>query len=151
MYQPKTIPQKLFKDGAKYPVYGANGIIGWYDKYNHEDEQIVIGCRGNCGSIQLTRRKSWINGNAMIIKPKNELNLIYLYYILQCVCFDKLIEKSGVPQITCNKMKGLKIPIVSNKKILESLIQLDHKINILKNELSKIDNAKKYLLKNLFI
>jgi hypothetical protein len=37
MYQPKTITGKeLVKDGA-YPVYGANGVIGRYNQFNHEE------------------------------------------------------------------------------------------------------------------
>ena len=150
-YQPKTIPRKSFNKNGQFPVYGANGIIGWYDEYNHEYEQIIVGCRGNCGSIQLTRKKSRINGNAMVIKPKHELNINYLYYLLQCVRFDKLVEKSGVPQITCNKIKELKIPLVSNQEIFELLIRLDSKIDALSNKLSKISHLKKFFLKNLFI
>ena len=35
MYQPKTISAKEMKDDGEYVVFGANGIIGKYDKYNH--------------------------------------------------------------------------------------------------------------------
>ena len=36
MYQPKTISTKEMVYDGLYPVFGANGIIGKYDKYNHE-------------------------------------------------------------------------------------------------------------------
>ena len=52
IYQPQTIPTSELSDDYKYVVYGANGIIGRYDKYNHETSQICIACRGNsCGVI----------------------------------------------------------------------------------------------------
>ena len=37
IYQPKTISKKEMLPNGKYPVFGANGIIGTYDQYNHEE------------------------------------------------------------------------------------------------------------------
>jgi type I restriction enzyme S subunit len=37
LYQPKTISLKEMVDNGDYPVFGANGIIGKYYKYNHEE------------------------------------------------------------------------------------------------------------------
>jgi type I restriction enzyme S subunit len=37
IYQPKTISAKEMVDDGAYPVFGANGIIGNYDKFNHEE------------------------------------------------------------------------------------------------------------------
>ena len=60
LYQPKTITKKEMSDDGEYPVYGANGIIGRYNCYNHEDSQLVIGCRGSCGEVNVTQEKCWI-------------------------------------------------------------------------------------------
>ena len=40
-----TISMKQMKPSG-YPVYGANGQIGFYDQYNHEEPTILITCRG---------------------------------------------------------------------------------------------------------
>ena len=42
MYQPKTISSKEMVNDGKYPVFGANGIIGRYDQYNHKESQLLI-------------------------------------------------------------------------------------------------------------
>lgn len=65
VYQPQTISQRELTDSG-FDVYGANGIIGKYGRYNHEFEQVVIGCRGNCGAVNFTKPKSWITGNAWL-------------------------------------------------------------------------------------
>ena len=57
VYQPQTISQRELTDSG-FDVYGANGIIGKYGRYNHEFEQVVIGCRGNCGAVNFTKPKS---------------------------------------------------------------------------------------------
>lgn len=71
VYQPKTISQSMMSDSG-YPVYGANGVIGFYQEFNHETEQIAVTCRGStCGIVNWTQAKSWITGNAMVINTDN--------------------------------------------------------------------------------
>ena len=62
----KTISKKELLDKG-YPVYGANGIIGYYDRFNHDKPTLMIGCRGTCGQIHLSEGKAYINGNAMCL------------------------------------------------------------------------------------
>ena len=84
LYQPKTISSKLLVENGKYPVYGANGIIGKYDDFNHEKEEFLITCRGaTCGNVHITKPFSWINGNAMVVQPFNRsfLSLEYLKFV----------------------------------------------------------------------
>ncbi len=40
-----TIPQTAFVEHG-YPVYGANGRIGYYTEFNHEKPTVLITCRG---------------------------------------------------------------------------------------------------------
>ena len=103
MYQPKTISKKQLKPNGKYFVYGANGIIGKHDKYNHKDSQLLLTCRGaTCGSINTSKPFSWINGNAMVIQPnENEVSKKYIEYFLKGIIkFSKIITGSAQPQIT---------------------------------------------------
>ena len=75
--------KEILKEGP-YKVFGANGIIGYYSRYNHDDPKVIVGCRGTCGSVYLTKSRSWITGNVMVVHPKIE-NLLkeFLYYFLQ--------------------------------------------------------------------
>ncbi len=50
IYQPHTIAQEFFSIHG-YNVYGANGLIGKYTKYNHTTNQVLVTCRGSsCGT-----------------------------------------------------------------------------------------------------
>lgn len=103
LYQPKTISTKEMVDDGDYPVFGANGIIGKYDKYNHEEPQLLITCRGaTCGSVNISEPKSWINGNAMVVRPKdNSLNLKFIEYLfIGGIDISKTITGAAQPQIT---------------------------------------------------
>jgi type I restriction enzyme S subunit len=102
MYQPKTITSKELVLDGEYFVYGANGIIGKYSSFNHEKSQLVIGCRGSVGSVHITKPKSWITGNAMVVHPKfDDIDLSFLEYFFRgAVDLSKAITGAAQPQIT---------------------------------------------------
>lgn len=84
IYQPKTITSKEIKQTGKYKVFGANGVIGFYDKFNHEDAEVLITCRSKpAGNSNISEPKSWITGNAMVIKPKDNLDKNFLFLLFE--------------------------------------------------------------------
>lgn len=114
IYQPQTITSDKIKDSGKYKVYGANGIIGYYDEYNHEFSEIAMACRGaTCGAINVTEPKSWITGNAMVISPKDDKLLLkaYLKYYLIIAPKSNVITGAAQPQITRTNLSPLLIPL----------------------------------------
>ena len=153
IYQPQTISQKhLTNEG--YLVYGANGIIGKYSDYNHENEQIAVTCRGStCGVVNWTEPKSWITGNAMVINVDEfeQVSKRYLYYKLSFTNFSYLISGSGQPQITGN-IKNHKAEIPSLKeqqKIATVLTNADKEIELLEQQLADLQQEKKALMQVL--
>ena len=102
MYQPKTITRKEMNADGKFPVYGANGVIGRHNEYNHDDPELVIGCRGSIGMVHITEPKSWINGNAMVIQSKNgDISQSFLRYLfLGGIDISSAISGTAQPQIT---------------------------------------------------
>ena len=114
-------------DDGKYDVFGANGIIGKYNKYNHEEPEILMTCRGaTCGNINVSTPKSWINGNAMVVHIKDEktLNKSFLIYILSHIDKTHIITGAAQPQITRQTLSPLMIgyPTLSEQeRIVERL------------------------------
>ena len=117
LYQPRTITTKdLMSDGA-YLVYGANGVIGRYDKYNHENSEVLMTCRGaTCGEINITEPKSWINGNAMVVTPKTpDLDKKFIAYALRSISKTQIISGAAQPQITRKTLAPLEVSIPFKK------------------------------------
>ena len=149
VYQPKTISTKeLLADGS-YPVYGANGQIGYYDKYNHEFSEVLITCRGaTCGNINKSVPKSWINGNAMVASPISNaiLDKNYLFYYLKNTSFDDYISGTAQPQITrtsLTKMPVIYPPLNEQKRIVEKLDKIMRIVEDVNERLDKIPTALK--------
>lgn len=121
LYQPQTLSEKDLIEEGKYLVYGANGIIGKYFKYNHNEPVIAIACRGNsCGTINVTQPLSWITGNAMVVKPKLDYMCIdYIKNTLIISNVEKTISGSAQPQITRTNLAPLSF-ICPSEKLLRA-------------------------------
>jgi restriction endonuclease S subunit len=112
MYQPKTIGTKDLVPDGPYPVFGANGVIGRYDKFNHEEPQLLVTCRGaTCGSVNISEPKSWITGNAMVVRPKDHaLDLHFLEFVFRGgIDISAAITGAAQPQITRTNLSPLLI------------------------------------------
>ena len=158
IYQPQTITKTDLPDNGKYPVYGANGIIGYYNRFNHKESQIMITCRGStCGTVNLSTPYSWITGNSMVInidEHKSTVDKKYLYYYLKTQSLNDLISGSGQPQIVRKPLVNLNVflPEISQQIKLGEIIDIFEKT--LKNEkemLSALQKQKAFLLQSMFI
>ena len=129
MYQPQTISTADLIPNGKYPVYGANGIIGKYNLFNHPKSEILLTCRGaTCGSINISKPFSWINGNAMVMHIKeeydNSINKRYFAFFLMSTDKGILITGSAQPQITQVSLKKINIkipPLAEQQRIVYAI------------------------------
>ena len=161
VYQPKTIATKEFVENGLYSVYGANGEIGKYNKYNHEDAEVLMACRGaSCGAINISKPYSWINGNAMVIKPNSleELNKKYLAYYLIFADKKDIISGTAQPQITRQNLKEFEISIctISEQerivaRIEELFSQLDKSVETLQKVREQLAVYRQAVLKDAFV
>ncbi len=158
IYQPQTITQAELSENGAYPVFGANGIIGYYHQFNHEKAQIIITCRGStCGTVNMSVPNSWITGNSMVINVDGYESIVdkqYLFYYLKTISFKSMISGSGQPQIVRKPLVDLLIslPELNTQVKYRSIIAtIEKKLVKEKDMLSRLTDLKAYLLSNLFI
>ena len=106
----KTISSEQLKKNG-YPVYGANGIIGYYSEYNHEKETLLITCRGaTCGTLNICEAFSYVNGNAMALDNlSKDIDIKFLYYFLKNRGLKDTITGSAQPQIVRQSLEKVRI------------------------------------------
>jgi type I restriction enzyme S subunit len=110
---PTISGNQLLPEG--YPVFGANGLIGYYDSFNHEQPTIAITCRGaTCGTINLTPPKCYLTGNAMALDDLDETLVTQEFMIafLECRGLNDTITGAAQPQITRTNLERVRIPLV---------------------------------------
>lgn len=150
----KTIPTNdLLKNG--FPVYGANGVIGYYKEYNHKDSVVTITCRGaTCGTVNITEPKSYITGNAMCLDNlRQDIMQKYLYYYLSNYDFTNVISGSAQPQITRQGLEKVVISI-ETKEEQTTIVALLDKVNSIidarQQQLAKLDELVKARFVEMF-
>ncbi len=151
MYQPQTIGTDQLLPNGKFYVYGANGIIGKYDQYNHVESEIAVACRGNsCGVVNRTLMKSWITGNAMVVQMKDKtIHNEYLYQMLKCINIKRIVTGSGQPQITRANLAPIQVSKPHQDLLLKySALVASNVTERLRNELEnqKLAELRDFLL-----
>lgn len=109
-----TISSKELTDSG-FPVYGANGTIGFYSSYNHEQPTVLITCRGaTCGTINVCEPKSYVTGNAMALDEPDlrKTSLEFLECYLKVRGLNDTITGAAQPQITRKNLQivGVFVP-----------------------------------------
>jgi len=155
IYQPKTISTDMLSKDGEYPVYGANGVIGYYHQYNHEDKEVLLTCRGaTCGNINVSKPYSWINGNAMVIHRKSEfIDFDFLKYMMLSLDYSLIITGAAQPQITRQKLAPIKIaipPKSTQLAIVSELDKINELIRLKKEQLKDFDNLAQSLFYEMF-
>ena len=146
----KTISGKDLLDKG-YPVYGANGLIGYWSNYNHEKETITIGCRGTCGEVNIIPAKSYINGNAMCLDDlSNDVELRYLYYYLKWYDLKKIISGSTIPQITVEGLKKVEVKVFAKERQKEIINVLDTLSAVIEKRQMEVEKLEQ-LIKARFV
>lgn len=131
LYQPQTISTAQLVDDGPYEVFGANGVIGRYHSYNHEGPQLLVTCRGaTCGTVNKSSPKAWINGNAMVVRPRsNDIDMNYLEHLLRGgIDLSIAITGAAQPQITRQSLAPIKAkfpPLPEQRRIAAILDQAD--------------------------
>jgi len=83
---------------GRYPVYGANGPIGYAAEQNAHGPLIVLGRVGSyCGSLHYCDGDVWVTDNAMVCRAKNPDETRYWYYALQTCRLNEHRTGSGQP------------------------------------------------------
>ena len=108
----KTLNKTEIKMKGRYPVYGGNGIIGYYDQCNRNNENIIIGRVGaHCGNIHFIKGSIWLTINSFSVNINSSLkvHLPYLAHVLRSLNLNKLARGSAQPSISYSKIKDEKI------------------------------------------
>lgn len=155
LYQPVTLSSSELSMTGEYLVYGANGVIGSHNEYNHEESEIAVTCRGaTCGEVTITKPKSWVTGNAMIVKPRTKkLRKDFIFHYFKNHGLKAIISGSAQPQITRTGFAPLVVFFPKpdeQQRIADCLTTLDDLIAAQTQKLNALKTHKKGLMQQLF-
>ena len=95
-----TLQESDVLEYGAYPVYGANGVVGFLDNYNTSNEAIYIIKDGSgVGAVSYVAGKCSATGTLNILQAKKGFSLRYLYYLLNIFNFEPYKTGMAIPHI----------------------------------------------------
>ena len=136
---------------GKYPVFGSNGIVGFYNKYLTDKRTIIAGRKGSAGALNICEVPSWTTDVAYYIEEIKDMFFDFQYYILKSLQLDKL-GKGIKPGLNRNEAYLLSIPLpplAEQKRIVAEIEKQLAKTKKLKEHIIANQQATERLLKAL--
>lgn len=131
----KGIARHERDDTGEFPIYGANGVLGWTNKAWISGEAIIVGRKGSAGELTRVSGRFWPSDVTYYVFGNNYININYLFYFLTSVNLPRF--SVGVkPGINRNCVYEIDIPlppIEEQKRIVAKL----------ENILGKVKEAKR--------
>ena len=150
-----TLQESEVSEVGTYPVYGANGIVGYLDSYNTSDEAIYIVKDGSgVGSVAYVKGRCSATGTLNILTAQKDYSLQFLYYLLKVFNYDPYKTGMAIPHIYFKDYGKTKIFCPSyNVQLLYArmLVAIDTKLLTEEKYLYRLNCQKQYLLRQMFI
>ncbi len=98
----KALKAGVRRHGA-VPVYGSNGQVGWHDEVLAKGPGIVVGRKGNAGTVTWVPNDFFPIDTTFYIVPRGPIqNMYYLFYALSILELASLGADSAVPGLNRN-------------------------------------------------
>jgi restriction endonuclease S subunit len=130
----KAIDKSLREDSAQYPVVGSAGVMTYTKIPLTREPTIVIGRKGNVGSIQVFKDGCYPIDTTYYMHSSNEYDLDFLTHLLTSLQLVKLDSSTATPSLRREDLEDVQLvipPLPEQLKIVE----------ILEDHLSRLDAA----------
>ena len=127
-------------DNGEYPVYGGNGLRGFYKIYNKNGNHILIGRQGAlAGNVHLVNGKFWATDHAVIVTLKNDVFINYFFRMLESMNLNQYAFDTAA-------QPGLSVSRIMNLNIVLPNLKEQHRISdFLGSKCSEIDTLIEHL------
>ena len=150
-----TLQESEVCEQGTYPVYGANGIVGYLDNYNTEGEAVYIIKDGSgVGTVSYVTGKCSATGTLNTLQAKDGYSLQYFYYLLKVFNFEPYKTGMAIPHIYFKDYGKAKVFCPSYTEQLQYarlLSAIESNLSIEMNILTNLSLQKQYLLRQMFI
>ena len=150
-----TLQESDVCENGTYPVYGANGIVGYRDNYTTEKEAVYIVKDGSgVGTVSYVTGKCSATGTLNTLQAKEGYSLQYLYYMLKVFNFEPYKTGMAIPHIYFKDYGKAKIfcpSYTEQLKYARLLSAIDNKLSAEQSILTDLSLQKQYLLRQMFI
>lgn len=137
-------------DNGEYPVYGGNGLRGFYKIYNKNGNHILIGRQGAlAGNVHLVNGKFWATDHAVVVTLKNDVFINYFFRMLESMNLNQYaFDTAAQPGLSVSRIMNLNIALPNLEEQYRIADFLDSKCSeidtLIENLRARMESAKEY-------
>jgi type I restriction enzyme S subunit len=145
---------------GEYPYYGAAGVIDYINDYIFDGLYLLIAEDGTLTSnadkpmLQLVNGKFWVNNHAHVIKGKDDLETMFLFYALSTISITPYITGAVQPKLTQENLNNIEILYPEDKKMREKIVLIlsafDDKIEVNNKIIKTLETMAQEIFKEFF-
>lgn len=141
-----------------YPYYGASGVVDHVNGYLFDEDLILLGEDGEnilSRVVPLAFKisgKSWVNNHAHVLRPKPGFDTDFLVAFLESLDYSGLNSGTAQPKVnmqSCLAIKVLKPPLIEQRLIARSLLDIDDLIEEINMAISKKRAVRQGMMQEL--
>ena len=151
-YGKSLIAEKRIK--GNIPVYSSAGFSGWHNASLVESNGIIVGRKGNVGSVFYSKDPFFCIDTAYYILPDKNYDLKFIYYKLLSMNLIRLTSDSAVPGLNRETAYAQEITIPSlptQTQIAQILTSFDDKIELLGQMNQTLETMAQTIFKEWFV
>jgi len=107
----RGLPESRRKNGS-FPVVGSSGIVGYHAQFLATPPSIVVGRKGNVGSVYLMLEPFYPIDTVFYTGKTTPAKTFYIYHYLKLTPLAEIgMTDTAVPGININNLKAVKFPL----------------------------------------
>lgn len=152
-----TIVSEQIEKAGLYPVYGGNGLRGYFSIYTNNGDYILIGRQGAlCGNINYVSGKFWASEHAVVVYLNRSINMKWYGEMLRVMNLNQYSVSAAQPGLAVDRIKRLLLPVPPFEEQQTIAAYLDSKtthidriVAALNTQIDKLRELRKTLINDV--
>ena len=146
----KNLSSEQIAPEGEYPVYGGNGLRGYYSQYNNDGKRILVGRQGAlCGNVHFAEGQFWATEHAVVTYAYPSVNLNFLYYLLVGMNLNQFVSPTAAqPGLAVSTIQNITTCVPKYEEQSRIAAYLDRRCAaidaLIANQQQQIDKLKQY-------
>ncbi len=149
-----SIISEQIEDEGPYPVYGGNGLRGYFSRYTNNGDHILIGRQGAlCGNINYAHGKFWASEHAVVVYLNSGVVMKWYGEMLKVMNLNQYSLSAAQPGLAMDRIKRLLLPVppLPEQSAIAAYLDtkttlIDRKIDLLTQKATQYSKLKQSLI-----
>lgn len=142
MHAGDFLPASKIQEKGPVPVYGGNGIRGYFTKANCNKDRVLIGRQGAlCGNVHVATGPFWATEHAIVCEPFFDVDLYWFAHTLREKNLGNLSTAAAQPGISVSAVARQTIsypPLCVQREIGKNLTDLDSQVDSMLSDAAEL-------------